>query len=696
MKISAELLSAGVVVFFVTLIGTLFLADIRVVCESPLLLLLCNSVFLGLIPLFVAYTLWRIYRELGNLSFLLFGCGMGVLGAAGVICGWFISRSDGPNIMVTIYNSSVLFNALLQASAFFLAFMPPAIIQDRRRVVWAVFILLATAVVFGGVLVAAIHDAWPPFIIQGVGPTLTGQIVLGMAIALLGGCSFLGDRYFADREARLVRLYSTGLLLFALGLLGVLLQKAVGSPIGWAGRAAQHAGAVFILAGALSFWRKKVEGGLTVEETVRALVLERTQGLSRDNENLSREIREHREIEEKLRESEQRYKSLFDTMAQGVVYQSADGRILFANAAAEEILGLALDELKGQTSLEPRWQSIREDGSPFPGELHPAMMAMRTGKPVNDVVMGVHNPRKGAYVWINIDAAPQFRSGDPAAYQVFTTFEDITARKTAERAVLDMNEHLERRVKERTKEVMAQGVKLEEMYAEMTHMSRVVTLGQLSAALAHEINQPLGTILNRAALAQMILSRPRPDLGKVLEILAHIIDEDKRAGNVIRGVRDLVRKAPAENMVLDMGAVVEEVAVLVKSRAFLKDVALKLDIRPVERTVVGSKVQLQQVLLNLVSNAREALTAAAVKEITIRVEARHPEQVTVSVINTGPRIDPGHLEQVFKPFHTTKKEGLGLGLFICRSIVQAHGGQLLVDNASAEGVTFFFSLPTVS
>ena len=143
------------------------------------------------------------------------------------------------------------------------------------------------------------------------------------------------------------------------------------------------------------------------------------------------DITDRKLAEEALRESEGRYRNLYETMAQGVVYQDADGRIISANPAAQRILGLSLDQMMGRTSLDPRWKAIHEDGSDFPGDTHPAMMALKTGQSNRDI-MGIFNPDEGCYRWIVINAIPQFRTGEEHPYQVFTTFEDITDRKKVE------------------------------------------------------------------------------------------------------------------------------------------------------------------------------------------------------------------------------------------------------------------------
>jgi PAS domain S-box-containing protein len=131
-------------------------------------------------------------------------------------------------------------------------------------------------------------------------------------------------------------------------------------------------------------------------------------------------------VHKKLQGVDEKYELLFNTMIQGVVYQDANGKITNANAAAENILGLSLDQMKGLTSINPKWKSVKPDGTDFPGEEHPAMVSLKTGKPVLNVVMGVYNPQKKAHTWININAIPLFEKDNETPVSVYTTFEDIT------------------------------------------------------------------------------------------------------------------------------------------------------------------------------------------------------------------------------------------------------------------------------
>jgi two-component system, cell cycle sensor histidine kinase and response regulator CckA len=437
MKISFGSAPAIAIVFFATLVGTLFFADIRTVYESPGLLLLCNTVFLGLIPLVVAYTLSRIFLSVGNVSYILFSSGMCLLGAAGIVCGWFITTVDGPNIMVTIYNSSMLLNALLQMAAVICAPYSFVIHAGKHR--WAFIITgcLVSASSLGMLILAALHHALPLYVIQGSGQTLTGRLVLGIAIMLLAVCSLLGRRYFEKKEARVIRLYSTGLALFAIGLLGVFLQKAVGSPIGWAGRTAQYVGAVYFLAGVLSFWKTKGAGGLTYHGALDELVTQRaiTMGLSSENERLERAIQQRVRSQKLLAESDARHISMISNVADVIGIMGADGIIGYKSPNIEKWFGWKPQDLVGTSG----WLTAHPDDRE---RLQKEFASLLKADNSAVTVEYRYKCKDGNYRMIELVA--KNLTNDPIIGGVLLNYHDITERKQAEDAQQELFNRLQK------------------------------------------------------------------------------------------------------------------------------------------------------------------------------------------------------------------------------------------------------------
>jgi two-component system, LuxR family, sensor kinase FixL len=228
----------------------------------------------------------------------------------------------------------------------------------------------------------------------------------------------------------------------------------------------------------------------------------------------------------------------------------------------------------------------------------------------------------------------------------------------------------------------------------MAHLARVAMLGELSGSLAHELNQPLSAILSNAQAAQRLLARNPPELEKVTEILADIVKSDKRAGAVITRLRSLLKKEEAQHHPLDMNEVVQEVLALMNSDFLNRQVRVHAELAPELPAVTGDRVQLQQVLLNLFINGCDAMAGSrAQRGLMVRSESISGRNVRVSVSDRGTGIPPADLERIFDPFVTTKPQGLGLGLAVCRSIVAAHDGRLWATNNPDGGATLTIELP---
>jgi PAS domain S-box-containing protein len=233
----------------------------------------------------------------------------------------------------------------------------------------------------------------------------------------------------------------------------------------------------------------------------------------------------------------------------------------------------------------------------------------------------------------------------------------------------------------------------ERLRRDLAHVGRVTTMGEMAAALAHELNQPLTAILSNAHAGERYLTHAKPPLDEIREILQDVAGDARRAGEVIQRLRSLLRKEEARFSPLDVNQVIREMAVLVHTDAILRNLAIDLELAPDLSPVRGDRVQLQQVLLNLVLNGMEAVGPRGDgKRIVIRTQ-QTDAAVCVAVRDQGPGIPTAELSRVFEMFYTTKASGMGMGLAISRSIVEAHGGRIWAENNPDRGATFSFAIP---
>jgi signal transduction histidine kinase len=232
----------------------------------------------------------------------------------------------------------------------------------------------------------------------------------------------------------------------------------------------------------------------------------------------------------------------------------------------------------------------------------------------------------------------------------------------------------------------------------MAHLDRRAAMGELATSLAHELNQPLNAILQNAGVAQMLLaSNPVPPaLSEMTEIIGDIRKDDVRAGEMIRRMRGLLQKHELEALPVNLNEVVEETVAIVRPDARAREVDLDMNPADPLAPVLGDRVHLQQVLLNLLMNALAAVSTMPRELRRVRVStSQHDGDVRLAVTDTGTGIPPDHLRQIFEPFYTTKSEGggMGMGLAIARGIVEAHGGRIEAENNSSGGATVWFSIP---
>ena len=234
-----------------------------------------------------------------------------------------------------------------------------------------------------------------------------------------------------------------------------------------------------------------------------------------------------------------------------------------------------------------------------------------------------------------------------------------------------------------------------EMQSELAHANRVATMGQLTASIAHEIKQPIAAARTNAAAALRFLDKSPPDVAEVREALICIVNDTDRASDVVDGIGSLIKKAPPRKEVVDLNAAILEVTALTHSEAVKTGVTVGTQLAGELPRIQCDRVQLQQVMLNLIVNAIQSMSGVedGNRELHISTVSIEPEGVCVAVRDTGHGLRPESLPRLFEPFYTTKPDGMGMGLSICRSIIEAHGGRLWATRCEPRGALFQFTIP---
>jgi PAS domain S-box-containing protein len=353
--------------------------------------------------------------------------------------------------------------------------------------------------------------------------------------------------------------------------------------------------------------------------------------------------------------------AIVETSDDAILSNTLEGIIISWNAGAEKIYGYSANEIVGQhvSTLAP---------PELKGEVEGILERLSRGEGV-DHLETLRVSKEGMRIDVSLTISPM-RNERGIIIGASTIARDITAHKKAEVEGLQHRE-------------------------ELAHLSRVTMLGELSGSLAHELNQPLTAILSNAQAAKRFLEHDSVDLDEVRDILTDIVDQDIRAGEVIHRLRVLLKKGEVDQQPLDVNNTVQEVLKLIHGDLVNHSVTMHTQLAPALPTVKGDRVQLQQVLLNLVMNASDAMNrnSSTDRQMIVCTGLSEGEGVRFSVSDCGSGIAPDKFEQVFEPFFTTKSHGLGLGLSVCRTIISAHGGKLWAANNPERGVTFHFTVP---
>ncbi len=359
-----------------------------------------------------------------------------------------------------------------------------------------------------------------------------------------------------------------------------------------------------------------------------------------------------------LQEREAKIRRLVDSNIIGIVMTDFGGRILEANDAFLEMVGYDREDL---ASGRIRW--IEMTPAEWLGVSQRAVAQLRaTGS--CEPFEKEYFRKDGSRVPVLVGAAA-FEGRDEGVSFVL----DLTERKRAQEA-------------------------LQKAQAELAHVARLTTMGELAASLAHEINQPLAAIVTNGSAGLRWLNQGQPDLDEARAALSRIVRDGERAADVIRGLRALAKKTGPELAKLDINDTIHEVLALTRSEMQRHGVVLHTDLFSGDRLVFADRVQLQQVLMNLILNGIEAMRAVAGHQrvLAISSEPAGPDGVLVAVADTGPGLDPPTADRIFEPFFTTKPQGMGMGLSICRSIITAHGGRLWASPGVPCGAVFRFTV----
>lgn len=394
-------------------------------------------------------------------------------------------------------------------------------------------------------------------------------------------------------------------------------------------------------------------------------VQERTAELTNANARLIAEIEYRKQAEDRLRRSEERFRLLIEGVEDYAIFRlDPFGNVTSWNAGAEKIKGYRAEEIIGRHISVFYPEEEQQLGNPEIG----LQIAAAEGRFDTE---GWRVRKDGSRFWASVlITALRDPEGNLIGFSKITR--DLTERKRSEE-------------------------KLQSAQAQLSHMARVTTMGEFTASIAHEVNQPLSAaIANSDACLRWLAANP-PNLDRARDSIRGIIEAANRASEVIKRVRNLMKKAPPQKTALNVNEVIEDLSGLLAGELARNDVSLQTDLAPGLPAAYGDRVQMQQVILNLILNGIEAMKSVTerAKRLTINSNPSGDGRVLISVRDTGTGFGAEFADHLFQAFFTTKQEGMGLGLSISKTIIEAHGGRLWATSNDAEGATFHFTLPAV-
>ncbi|MBW1819923.1 MAG: PAS domain S-box protein [Deltaproteobacteria bacterium] len=370
-----------------------------------------------------------------------------------------------------------------------------------------------------------------------------------------------------------------------------------------------------------------------------------------------------RHAETRAHRSEVKYRTVADYTYDWEYWASFDGKFHYVSPSCERISDYTAQEFMDNPSLF-RQIIVPEDKGIW-DEHYCNSREELSGRELEFRIQR----RNGEIRWIEHACQPVYGDqGNPLGFRASNR--DITKRKQMEK--------------------MSQSLR-----DELAHMNRVLTMGALTSAIVHEITQPLAAILSNTQAALRFLNHEDPDFDEVREALLDIIQDDKRAAEIIRRLRKMVKKEEPVHESFDINAVVEASIHLLDSESMFQNISVVKDLKSGLPPLYGDPIQIQQVIINLLTNTMDAMKdrSADARRVFLSTRTDRDKGVSVTVIDSGPGLTTDQIETVFNPFYSTKAEGLGLGLAVSRSIIEAHGGHIWVENCPEGGAMFTFQIP---
>jgi PAS domain S-box-containing protein len=654
-----------------------FYFDIDVHKESPLLLALSNTLFVGVLPLVLAERAARSYQETGSSVFLLMGCGLLFMGTSSIIVGWTRFFFEVPNFVVTVYNISFLAAGICHLLSAYQVGAETVGQRKKHRI--KLYVLL----VLGGVALISVLTFWgmlPPFILPDGEPSLLRQLILASAICLFTVSGAIFGLLHRRMKIEFMYWHSLALFLIAVGLGTVFFASAVGSNLGWMGRAAQYLGGCYFIVAIVSARNRSAAAESRLGESLPHLlwpywgakIEEWSRALNESRQAMEKASGLHLAAEKALIRFEERHKLLLEAMPQGILSVNAEGLVLWMNSAGERIIGASGAKLLGKKFPYDQIPLWRDETSLLQESEYPSRITFETGQPVYGRVIGFSDDATAARRWIEVDTVPIIEEEGKKPDFIYLILKDITERLKTE--------------------VELKNAKME---AEAANQAK----SQFLANMSHELRTPMNAIIGMSELTLMTSLTATQKT-----YLNFVVAGAKRLLAIINDILDLSR---VESGQFDLTLVAFDLYDLLREKQEIyravignKPVAYETLIGPdVPREVIGDPLRLHQIIANLMGNAIKFTERGRITMSIEKLEEReHEVLLSFTVTDTGIGIPADKLDRLFTYFSqvdhsiTYKYGGSGLGLAITKVLVNKMGGDISVCSESGEGSSFMFTV----